>query len=168
MMRRTARALPKSLWLAIVPALLLRSAWATPSYRVVEKSIAEIHEAMQSEPKLTARELVEAYLARIEAYDKQGPFINSIITINAKAMEVAARLDEEYAKSGFVGPLHGIPVILKDNYDTYDMPTTNGILALKDSVPPMMPSSYESCARPAPSYWPRRTWRSFPRAVFSP
>jgi Asp-tRNA(Asn)/Glu-tRNA(Gln) amidotransferase A subunit family amidase len=125
-----------SQWLAIVPALFLQSGWATPSYRVVEKSIAEIHEAMQSEPRLTALRLVEAYLARIEAYDKQGPFLNSIITVNPKAMEIAARLDEEYAKSGFVGPLHGIPVILKDNYDTHDMPTTNGNLALEDSIPP--------------------------------
>jgi len=137
-MRRSTLAHPElvSLWLFSLLAFSPRAVGSTPRYRVAEKSIAEIHEAMKSDPRLTAQELVEAYLARIDAYDKQGPFINSIITINPKAMEIAARLDEEYAESGFVGPLHGIPVILKDNYDTHDMPTTNGNLALKDSVPP--------------------------------
>jgi amidase len=106
-----------------------------PSFRVEETTIADIHAAMEA-GKLTAQELVQMYLHRIEAYDKQGPFINSIIMINPKAMEVAAELDKKYAKSDFVGSLHGIPVIVKDNYDTYDMPTTNGTLALKNSIPP--------------------------------
>lgn len=123
-------------WSLFGLAFAVQPGLAAPSFRVVEVSIAEIHQAMASEPRLTAQDLVTAYLARIEAYDKQGPFINSIITLNPRATEVAARLDEEYARSGFTGPLHGIPIILKDNYDTHDMPTTNGNLALKDSVPP--------------------------------
>src|SRR5688572_1825089 len=86
--------------------------------------------------QLTAQQLVKMYLDRIEAYDKKGPYLNSIVMINPKAMEVAADLDAKFAKSGFVGPLHGIPIIVKDNFDTYDMPTTNGMLSLKDSVPP--------------------------------
>ena len=75
---------------------------------------------------LTSEQLVSAYLKRIEAYDKQGPAINAIITLNKKALDEARQLDAE-RKSGKVrGPLHGIPVVLKDNYDTVDMPTTAG------------------------------------------
>lgn len=107
----------------------------TPAFEVEETTIAEIHAAMEA-GRLTARELVQAYLDRIEAYDKQGPFINSIITINPNALERAGELDDALAVSGFVGPLHGIPVIVKDNYDTYDLPTTNGTLAFKNSIPP--------------------------------
>jgi amidase len=75
---------------------------------------------------LTSEQLVSAYLKRIEAYDKQGPAINAIITLNKKALDEARQLDAE-RKSGKVrGPLHGIPVVVKDNYDTVDMPTTAG------------------------------------------
>src|SRR5262245_54668720 len=73
---------------------------------------------------LTSEELLSAYLKRIEAYDKQGPAINAIITLNKKALDEARQLDAE-RKSGKVrGPLHGIPVVVKDNYDTVDMPST--------------------------------------------
>ena len=80
--------------------------------------------------------LVERYLARIEAYDRRGPSLNSLITVNPKALERAASLDRAFRESGPTGPLHGIPVIVKDNYDTADLPTTAGSLALLDSVPP--------------------------------
>ena len=100
-----------------------------------ETSITEIHEAMAA-GDVTARELVEYYLARIEAYDKQGPAINSIITINPDALERADELDRAYRRNGLTGPLHGVPMIVKDNYDTADMPTSGGSLALKDSIPP--------------------------------
>ena len=100
-----------------------------------ETSVTEIHEAMVA-GDVTARQLVEYYLARIEAYDKQGPAINSIITINPNALERADELDRAYRRNGLTGPLHGIPMIVKDNYDTADMPTSGGSLALKDSVPP--------------------------------
>jgi len=86
--------------------------------------------------EVTARDLVEYYLARIEAYDKQGSAINSIITINPRALERADELDRAYRRGGLSGPLHGIPMIVKDNYDTADLPTSGGSLALKDSVPP--------------------------------
>ncbi len=102
---------------------------------VVETSIADLHRAMAS-GQVTARQLVERYLARIEAYDKRGPAINAIIRINPNALARADELDAAYARSGFTGPLHGIPVIIKDNYDTGDMPTSGGSLALKDSIPP--------------------------------
>jgi Asp-tRNA(Asn)/Glu-tRNA(Gln) amidotransferase A subunit family amidase len=102
---------------------------------VEETTIAEVHAAMR-EGRITAEALVQSYLNRIEAYDKQGPSINALITVNDQALTRARELDSLYAESGFVGPLHGIPVIVKDNYDTFDLPTTNGILALKHSTPP--------------------------------
>jgi len=104
-------------------------------FDVVEASISEIHAAMAA-GELTARQLVQLYLDRIEAYDKQGPAINAIITVNPNALARAEELDRAFAESGFVGPLHGIPVIVKDNYDTHDMPTTAGSLSLEGSIPP--------------------------------
>ncbi len=104
-------------------------------FNVVEASIAEIHAAMAA-GELTARQLVQLYLDRIEAYDKQGPAVNALITVNPDALIRADELDRAFSQSGFVGPLHGIPVIVKDNYDTHDMPTTAGSLSLEGSVPP--------------------------------
>lgn len=106
-----------------------------PDFKVVEASIAEIHEAML-DGRLTARRLVELYLERIEAYDKQGPALNAIIVINPNALARADELDRRFMESGFVGPLHGIPVIVKDNYDTHDLPTTAGSASLAGSTPP--------------------------------
>lgn len=106
-----------------------------PDFEVVEASIAEIHEAML-DGRLTARQLVELYLKRIEAYDKQGPAINAIIVINPDALARADELDRRFRESGFVGPLHGIPMIVKDNYDTHDLPTTAGSGSLAGSIPP--------------------------------
>ncbi|MDX1405372.1 MAG: amidase family protein [Woeseiaceae bacterium] len=100
-----------------------------------ETTISEIHGAMAA-GDVTARQLVEYYLARIEAYDKQGPAINSIITMNPNALQRADALDRAYRRGGLSGPLHGIPMIVKDNYDTADMPTSAGSLALKNSLPP--------------------------------
>lgn len=105
------------------------------SYEIVELTIADIHAAMRA-GKLTCEQLVQAYLARIAAYDKQGPSLNAIIMVNPKAVETAVSLDQHFATSGFIGPLHGIPIIVKDNYDTHDMPTTAGSLSLKGSIPP--------------------------------
>ena len=107
----------------------------TRSFGVVEASIADIHEAMERD-QLTARALVEAYLARIEAYDKRGPALNAIVIVNPNALARADALDEAFASSGLTGPLHGIPIIVKDNYDTSDLPTTAGSLSLEGSVPP--------------------------------
>lgn len=106
------------------------------TFDVVEASIAEIHRAYQ-EGELTARQLVELYLARIDAYDKRGPAVNAIVTINPNALARADELDRHFSETGgFVGPLHGIPVIVKDNYDTADLPTTAGSLSLDGSRPP--------------------------------
>jgi len=99
-----------------------------------EATISSVHEAIK-QGKLTCRRLIEMYIERIEAYDKKGPSLNSVITINPKALEIADSLDEQYRISGFTGPLHGIPVLLKDNVDTGDMPTTAGSLSLEDMIP---------------------------------
>ena len=135
--RRTSRCMtpfrgPRLALLAILTASL---ASCERSFVVEETTIAEVQQAM-AEGRLTAVELVQAYLDRIAAYDKAGPYLNSLIHVNAAALDRARQLDSIYAVRGPVGPLHGVPFIVKDNYDTYDLPTTNGILALKHSVPP--------------------------------
>jgi Asp-tRNA(Asn)/Glu-tRNA(Gln) amidotransferase A subunit family amidase len=104
-------------------------------FDVVETSIADIHKAMH-DGRLTSQQLVRLYLDRIEAYDKKGPALNAVITINPNALKRARELDLQFAKSGMVGPLHGIPIIVKDNYDTHDLPTSAGSLSLRESVPP--------------------------------
>ena len=106
-----------------------------PRFNVVEASISDIHDAMRA-GTLTSRELVQLYLDRIEAYDKQGSALNAIITINPNALARAEDLDTVFADSGMVGPLHGIPVIVKDNYDTADLPTSAGSLSLAGTFPP--------------------------------
>ena len=85
----------------------------------------------------TASGLVEAYLERIEAIDRHGPQLRSVIELNPDALSIARELDKERASKGPRGPLHGIPVLLKDNIDTHDrMTTTAGSLALSGSIPP--------------------------------
>lgn len=103
-------------------------------FDVMEATIEGIHEAYNS-GRLTSRQLVQMYLDRIEAYDQKGPQINSIITINSKALEEADRLDAAFRSSGLVGPLHGIPVILKDQIDAKGMPTTLGSVLLREYFP---------------------------------
>jgi amidase len=105
-------------------------------FQIMETTIDDIHAAFKS-GKLTAHQLVQGYLDRINAYDKQGPQINSIITLNPKALEEADKLDAQYKNSGFVGPLHGIPVLVKDEIDTAGMPTTLGSVVFKNYNPPL-------------------------------
>ncbi|MGB8951154.1 MAG: amidase family protein [Candidatus Aminicenantales bacterium] len=104
------------------------------TFPVVETTIAEIHQAFRS-GKLTCRRLVEIYLRRIEAYD-QPTGLNAITFINPRALQRADELDEEFRKTKKLRPLHGIPLVIKDNYDTMDMPTTGGSISLKGSIPP--------------------------------
>ena len=104
-------------------------------FDVMEKSISELGAALKS-GQVTSRDLVAGYLARIEAFDRRGPSLNAIVAINPAAMETAAALDAERALGNVRGSLHGIPVLIKDNYDTVDMPTTAGTIALATSVPP--------------------------------
>ena len=109
---------------------------AKPTFDVVEASIAELQAAMSS-GKITSRELVALYLARIKAIDKAGPRINSVIEVNPDALAIAESLDKERGQSGARGPLHGIPVLIKDNIATADrMQTTAGSIALAGVKPP--------------------------------
>lgn len=107
---------------------------SSQAFDVVETTISDIHAAYKS-GRLTARQLVQAYLDRIDAYDKKGPAINSVISLNPSALEDADRLDAALKSSGFVGPLHGIPVLLKDQADMKELPTTMGSVLYKDYMP---------------------------------
>jgi Asp-tRNA(Asn)/Glu-tRNA(Gln) amidotransferase A subunit family amidase len=107
---------------------------AKPSH-LDESTISEVHAAYKS-GTLTSVKLVQAYLDRIRACDQAGPKLNVVIFLNPRALEEAAALDEHFRKTGkFVGPLHGIPVLLKDNVNTKDMPTTGGSLSLAGYTP---------------------------------
>jgi len=114
---------------------------ASPTYVHAESidlgsaTIADINEGFES-GSLTSEKLVKLYLKRIETYDKKGPSINTVITLNTKAIEQARALDKERKTKGPRSPIHGIPIVLKDNFDTFDMPTTAGSILLKGSVPP--------------------------------
>src|SRR5947209_13865208 len=111
-----------------------KSASQTKPFHLLEATIEDIHSAYRS-GRLTSHQLVQLYLNRIEAYDKKGPGLNAVITINPKALEEADRLDAAFKASGFVGPLHGIPVILKDQMDAKGMPTTLGSILFKNYYP---------------------------------
>lgn len=116
---------------------LASQAGAQPAttFRVEEATIASIHAAMRS-GTLTCRQLVQAYLDRIAAYDKQGPAINALVVVNPRALDVADSLDARFRASGLVGPLHCIPTIVKDNMQTVDLPTTAGSLAFAGWMAP--------------------------------
>lgn len=100
-----------------------------PTFSPEETSIAAVHAAFR-DGSLTCRQLVSMYLRRIEAFDKNGPAINAIITLNTAALATADSLDRRFAREGLTGPLHCIPMIVKDNFETVDMPTSAGNLAL--------------------------------------
>ena len=105
-------------------------------FELEEITIPELQDAMKS-GRFTARSLAEKYLARIDEIDKRGPAVNAIIELNPDALSIAATLDQERKARGVRGPLHGIPVLIKDNIDTADrMMTTAGSLALVGSKPP--------------------------------
>jgi amidase len=104
------------------------------AFNVVETRIEDIHAAFKA-GRLTVRQLVQTYLDRIDAYDHRGPAINAMISINPDALNEAERLDAAIRKGGFVGPLHGIPLIMKDQADLKGMPTTLGSVLFKDYRP---------------------------------
>ncbi len=113
-----------------------RSLPGVPAFELEEITIAELQEGMKS-GKYTARGIAEKYLARIDAMDKHGPAVNSVIEVNPDALEIAEACDKERKAKGVRGPLHGIPVLIKDNIDTADkMMTTAGSLALVGSKVP--------------------------------
>ena len=105
-----------------------------PTPDLLTATVGEIQAAVQS-GALSYERLVRLSLARIEAYDKQGPRLNAVITINPRAVELAQALDDERRAKGLRSPLHGIPVAVKDNIDTADLPTTGGTPLFAGSTP---------------------------------
>ena len=119
-------------WMVPLVSLLLTApidAGAFDLLRNEEATIADIHAALGART-LTCRGLVQMYLDRIEAYDKKGPALNAIVITNPDALKVADALDAKFAQSGPAGPLHCVPLIVKDNCETTDMPTSAGSLSL--------------------------------------
>ena len=133
-LRRTSAVIVGIAVVALANTTAHAAAQASP-FTLSEANIADIQAAVDA-GTLTYTQLVRMYLARIAAYEDGGPKINSIITLNAKALDTAKALDKERKKSGIRSPLHGIPVLLKDNVDTRDMPTSNGSVILKYAIPP--------------------------------
>ena len=112
-------------------------AWPTSAAKAIDfdaLTIADINRAFDA-GALTSERLVQLCLARIEAYDRQGPSLRAVLTLNPKAVETARTLDAERRSKGARSPLHGIPVVLKDNYNTADLPTTGGSVLLEGSIP---------------------------------
>src|SRR5437867_1477426 len=99
-------------------------------FTLEEATIAQIQAALRART-ITCRTLVEQYLKRIDANDKKGPALNAIVLTNPDALTIADDLDRRFRQSGPVGPMHCVPVLVKDNYETVDMPTTAGSLSLK-------------------------------------
>jgi len=115
---------------AAVLAAATLSAQTPSPFRLEETTIAQIHAAFRG-GSVTCRSLVEQYLARIESHDKRGASLNAIVMTNPDALKTADDLDRRFRQSGPVGPMHCVPVIVKDNFETIDMPTTAGSLSLK-------------------------------------
>jgi len=120
----------------VVALLLIPRADCVPdrSFHLMETSIADIHKAMQA-GTLTCHNLVQQYLERINAYDQQGPAINSMLYINPASLEQADAWDQDFRRTHKLKPLGCIPIVLKDNFGTADMPTTAGALTLKGAQP---------------------------------
>jgi len=116
-------------------AVVTAEAAVAASFSLQDATITDINKAFDN-GALTSEQLVNLYLNRIAAYDDVGPAINSVITTNPSALEIARALDLERQTTGPRSPLHGIPILFKDNHDTFDIPTTGGSAALVGSVPP--------------------------------
>jgi Asp-tRNA(Asn)/Glu-tRNA(Gln) amidotransferase A subunit family amidase len=114
-------------------------AFSTPTkateFDLLTASVVDINHAFDA-GALTAERLAELCIARIQAFDQQGPRINAVINIHPQALELARELDLERRTTGPRSPIHGIPVLLKDNYDTFDMPTTGASIGLTNSMAP--------------------------------
>ena len=117
-------------------ALPVASAFAAPApFHLEDATIASVQAAF-ADGSLTCARLTRLYLDRIEAYNLKGPRLRAILTVNPKAMDIAAEMDRQYRTNrAGAGPLFCVPIVLKDNFDTADMPTSGGNLAMKNSRP---------------------------------
>src|SRR5262245_50282622 len=111
----------------------MTSAQGPQPFQVYEASISQI-ESVLAGKRLTCRTLVEQYLRRIDAYDKKGPELNALVEINQHALEQADELDRRFRTSEPVGPLHCVPIIVKDNFETIGLQSAAGSLAMKGFV----------------------------------
>lgn len=127
-----------TLYVLIVQACAVNKTVVEPvpadEFPLIETTIAKVHAAFET-GRLTCKGLVSRYLARIDKYDQQTQ-LNAIVMVNPNAMNKAQALDTEFEQSKRLRPLHCVPVILKDNYDTADMPTAGGSIVLENSIPP--------------------------------
>ena len=132
---RRSFALASALFASPVLANSASAQQARPTFRYAEATIAQVHSALR-ERSTTCRAIVAGYLARIDTFDKRGPALNAIVITNPNALAIADSLDRRYAASRtFIGPLHCIPVIVKDNFQTAGLQTTAGTLALRGWIP---------------------------------
>lgn len=120
---------------AFLLAFLVCADVVADTFELTGASIRDINDAFDA-GALTSEKLVTLSLARIAAYDDDGPAINAVMLLNPLALETARELDSERRNKGPRSPLHGIPVVIKDNFDTADMPTTAGSFMLEGSIPP--------------------------------
>jgi Asp-tRNA(Asn)/Glu-tRNA(Gln) amidotransferase A subunit family amidase len=121
--------------LIVASTMILSAATSASDFDAFEKTVPELQAAMEA-GETTSQELVRQYLERIEVFDSEGVRLNAMIHLNPDALDQAAALDAEREEEGSRGPLHGIPIVLKDNYDTHDMPTTASAVAMAGYVPP--------------------------------
>src|SRR6266513_1581303 len=126
--RRVLPMLAAALALALAPA-------PARTLDLDSATIADLDAAFDA-GSLTSETLVQMCLARIAAYDRRGPSLHAVIALNPKALETARALDAERTAKGRRSPLHGIPIVLKDNYNTFDLATTGGSVLLEGSIPP--------------------------------
>src|SRR5690625_1234990 len=147
--RRSPATLLASIVAVCLPAALVAEPTATATHRtsaegttaapgdVVDRDVTEL-QGMLNKGAVTSKQLVDAYLQRIEAYEEpyaEEPGVNAVITVNNRARGQAAQLDSERRRGELRGPLHGIPIVVKDNFDTADLPTTSASVALEDLRP---------------------------------
>ncbi|MBC7369388.1 MAG: glutamyl-tRNA amidotransferase [Undibacterium sp.] len=115
--------------------LTLTASLPAATVTLTDATVVQLQAAMTA-GTITSEKLTQLFLARIDAYEKAGPKLHAIITLNPRALDEARALDAERKAGKIRGPLHGIPILLKDNIDTADLPTTGGFYALRDSIPP--------------------------------
>lgn len=120
-----------------IPCLIIGCSFSVSAkeFNLTTATIADIHDAVDA-GALTYERLTELYIERIAAYDQHGPALNQIIAVNPRALYDARLLDEEYKAKGRRGPMHGIPMMIKDCIDSYDQSNSGGALALRNSIPP--------------------------------
>ncbi len=138
-MQPETKHLERKLWRQCLLSMSIALAMALPTHAasvdLVSATVADLQAAM-SKGTLTSEKLIQMSLARVKAYDDAGPKLNALILVNPNALDEARALDAERKAKGPRSALHGVPVILKDNFDTYDMPTTGGSVFLEGSIPP--------------------------------